>query len=477
MGQFVAAPTIFFVLCDSTMLFGVVYSLLLFSLPVANEIASYQSVILSVPVYLALMLTMIASGCYEASALYRYQSMSQRVIIAFVLAGAVYTIIAMITDIMTMTQVTVILLSCLGCTLALRAVFAKLCSKLFQQRIIVLGTGSQARRIFELTLSGRNAGIVPVIFLKASRDELLIPGSVEELDLTAEAPRDRLAKFVLSAGVREIIVATEDRRGLPIDQLLQCRLLGIKVTEYLKFWEEQNGTLDLDSLRASWLIFGDGLWKGPLTEATKRAFDIAGSLLLFILTLPIFLLTALFISLERNGPIFYRQERVGRHERRFILIKFRSMRVDGDSSPGPRKRSNNDPRITRVGAIIRRFRIDELPQLLNVLRGEMSIIGPRPEQPCFVEQLSQAVPYYSGRHSVKPGITGWAQINSPDASVEDAREKLAFDLYYIKNRTILFDMFILLRTFGVILSPNYRNRPTAPPVPGSRGDRPQHVSA
>jgi sugar transferase (PEP-CTERM system associated) len=252
-------------------------------------------------------------------------------------------------------------------------------------------------------------------------------------------------------GVSEIVVAADDRRGLPVRELLHCKLAGIKVTDFLDFWERETRTVDLEALKPSWFFYSDGFRCGPVDEFLKRAFDIVVSSSLLALTLPLLALTACLIKLESPGPVLYRQERVGLQGRVFTILKFRSMRVDAETDGLPRWAAKRDPRVTQVGAIIRKLRIDELAQILNVLRGDMSFVGPRPERPFFVADLAKSIPYYAERHWVRPGITGWAQINFPyGASTEDARRKLTYDLYYIKNRSFFLDVVILLQTIRVI---------------------------
>jgi sugar transferase (PEP-CTERM system associated) len=271
---------------------------------------------------------------------------------------------------------------------------------------------------------------------------------------TAEWPvgeTDELLELAYRLGVSEIVVATDDRRGLPVSQLLHCKLAGIKVTDFLDFWERETRTVDLDALQPSWLFYSDGFRCGPVDEFLKRGFDIFVSIILLVLTLPLLIVTACLIKIESPGPILYRQERVGLRGRVFTILKFRSMHVDAETDGHPRWAAKGDPRVTRVGAIIRKLRIDELAQTLNVLCGDMSFVGPRPERPFFVAQLAKAIPYYAERHWVRPGITGWAQINFPyGASTEDARRKLTYDLYYVKNRSIFLDALILLQTARVI---------------------------
>ena len=259
--------------------------------------------------------------------------------------------------------------------------------------------------------------------------------------------------MVRAKGVKEIVVALDDRRGAPVQPLLEARMEGIDITSYLSFWERQTRRVNLTALEPSWLIYSDGFRVGTLTNRfLKQIFDFGVSLALLILTLPVLILTMIAIRLEGPGPIFYRQERVGLKGKVFNIFKFRTMCVDAEGNGAPQWAALRDPRITRVGAFLRLSRIDELPQVWNVLRGEMSFVGPRPERPFFVESLNRDIPYYSERHRVRPGITGWAQINYPyGASIEDAKAKLSYDLYYIKNFSILFDFLILLATVQTVL--------------------------
>ena len=249
-----------------------------------------------------------------------------------------------------------------------------------------------------------------------------------------------------------LVVAADLARRLPTPLLLQCRLNGIRVLDEASFWEREARCIDVDGAHPSWLLSGDGFRHGRCNAFLKRLFDLAIAIALILLTLPLMLVVAVLIKCESRGPVLYRQERVGRCGRVFVLLKFRSMRQDAEAGGAPVWAAKGDSRITRVGRFIRYTRIDELPQLWNVLRGEMSLVGPRPERPYFVERLAAAIPLYAERHFVKPGITGWAQVNAPyGASFEDAREKLRYDLYYIKNRSLFFDLRILISTLRVVL--------------------------
>jgi sugar transferase (PEP-CTERM system associated) len=293
---------------------------------------------------------------------------------------------------------------------------------LLKRRILVFGNGTRAARIAKLVETGQNEHFVPVSFI-----ETPVESKHPRPDIVgwSASQSDALAELGYRLGASEIVVATDDRRGLPVRQLLHCKLAGIKVTDFLDFWERETRTVDLEALKPSWLFYSDGFRCGPIDEFLKRVFDIVVSLGLLVFTLPLLVLTACLIKLESPGPVLYRQARVGLHGGAFTILKFRSMRVDAETDGHPRWATEGDPRITRVGPLIRKLRIDELAQILNVLRGDMSFVGPRPERPFFVAELTKAIPYYAERHWVRPGITGWAQINYPyGASIEDARRKL-----------------------------------------------------
>jgi len=342
-------------------------------------------------------------------------------------------------------KATLIWLVCVSVT---RSMFSVTLGRaMLKRRVIVLGNGAQAARIARLVETGENEHFMPISYLGMAGERPSVRS--DTIDWSAAEP-DALAEVVYRHGASEIVVAADDRRGLPVRQLLHCKLAGIKVIDFLDFWERETRTIDLEALRPSWLFYSDGFRCGPFDEFLKRAFDIVVSVILLLLTLPLLIVTACLIKLESPGPIFYQQERVGLHGRSFTILKFRSMRADAETD-GPRWAAERDPRITRVGMIIRKLRIDELAQILNVLRGDMSFVGPRPERPFFVAELTQAIPYYSERHWVRPGITGWAQVNYPyGASTEDAWVKLTYDLYYVKNRSIFLDCVIFLQTARVI---------------------------
>ncbi len=258
-------------------------------------------------------------------------------------------------------------------------------------------------------------------------------------------------RSLIHSRVTGVLVSSAATFDLPAELLLRCRLAGIRVMSESSFWEEEASQIDIDCRDPGWFLGSRGFRSGRYINVRVRSFDLLIAVMLLLFTLPVMLIVALLIKLDSRGPVLYRQERVGRGGRTFTLYKFRSMTTDAEADGRPCWATIGDPRITRVGMLIRYARIDEVPQLLNVLRGEMSIIGPRPERPYFVEQLSAAIPFYGARHCVNPGITGWAQVNAPyGASVEDGREKLRFDLYYIKHRSFRLDLLILLRTIRVV---------------------------
>lgn len=316
-------------------------------------------------------------------------------------------------------------------------------------RILIFGAGPAAQVVGEtLRKSDPNSEIVG--YLPGPNEK---EASLPDKDILDS--EESLPDLARRLGVDEIVVALTERRAgsMPLRQLLDCKVSGIKVHDLNMHFEKTLGQIRVDYLNASWLIFGDGFNQGAWRTAVKRVFDIVCSGLLFVVSAPLMLITAILIKLESPGSIFYKQERVGANGRTFEVIKFRSMRNDAERDGRPVWAQANDARVTRIGAVIRKLRIDELPQLFNVLKGEMSLVGPRPERPFFVEQLTQEIPFYALRHSVKPGVTGWAQVRyAYGATVEDSLQKLQFDLYYVKNHTLFLDLVVLVETVGVVLT-------------------------
>lgn len=316
-------------------------------------------------------------------------------------------------------------------------------------RVLIVGTGPEARGVADdLQVGARRASVVG--FYAPNAEAALadgLPGRVFEHSSS-------LYDVVAANDVSEVIVAVREQRGgaLPMDELLACRIRGVPVLDLAAFGERARGEVPTESLKASWLIYGSGFVQGPVRTAVKRLFDVLSSSVLLLAASPVMLITALAIWIEGGGPIIYRQERVGLGGRVIVVPKFRSMRNDAEKDGVARWATKNDTRVTRVGSFIRRTRIDELPQLFSVLSGEMSLVGPRPERPSFVAELRKEIPFYDVRHSVKPGVTGWAQVRySYGASVEDARRKHQFDLYYVKNHSLFLDLLVLIETVSVVL--------------------------
>jgi sugar transferase (PEP-CTERM system associated) len=323
-------------------------------------------------------------------------------------------------------------------------------------QVLVIGAGNKALRLSESLAVVAGEELHLVGFWPVSEHEYKVPSD------TLVNYSGTLQAFCLQNKIQELVVAVDERRrsdesSFPLDDLLDCKLNGISVIDDLSFLERESGRLDIRSLSPGWLVFSDGFSFSPLRDYLERGFDLIASAALLLVTWPFMLLAAVSIKLEEGvrAPLIYSQERVGYGGRIIRVHKFRSMRIDAEKDGKAVWAQKNDSRVTRVGAFIRNTRIDELPQIFNVFKGDMSFVGPRPERPQFVDELAQQIPYYRERHRVKPGITGWAQLCYPyGASVLDAEEKLKYDLYYIKNHSLMFDLYILVRTVEVILLGN-----------------------
>jgi sugar transferase (PEP-CTERM system associated) len=318
---------------------------------------------------------------------------------------------------------------------------------MFKRRILLLGAGRRARRVVDLERRV-GAGFLVVGCVDMKDAPAQIETAISRTDV------ESLAELVESAEANEVVLALDERRNtVPVDALLRLKTTGVHVTDISDFLERETGRIDLDTVRPSWLIFSDGFSSGrQLSTILKRAFDLLVSALLLTISLPIILVAAMIVKIDSPGPAFYRQTRVGRYGETFEILKLRSMRQDAEAAGSAIWAQRGDPRVTRIGRIIRMIRVDELPQMWTVLKGHMSFVGPRPERPEFVADLERQIPFYAERHMVKPGITGWAQINYPyGASLEDARHKLEYDLYYTKNYSPFLDLLIILQTLRVLL--------------------------
>lgn len=398
----------------------------------------------------SLEIALVAVGIYGTDALQSLRFAAARLIVAIALGAIFLAVLFFLAPSITFWRSNLVYaLGFAGVLLfALRIVTgALLGGQAFKRRIIVLGAGARAQRLKELAQTP-GAGFVVVGYIAMSDAARSIPEAISRDAI------HNLADHVVLLGASEVVLALEERRNaLPLKDLLRIRTTGVHVNEISTFLERETGRVDLDSVSPSWLIFSDGFSSGRMVSSVfKRMFDILASLLLLLLTLPVLLLAALAVKLDSRGPVFYRQRRVGLYSNGFDIPKLRSMRTDAEASGAAVWAEKNDPRITRVGRILRKTRIDELPQCWSVLIGEMSFVGPRPERPEFVSALEDKLPYYAERHMVKPGITGWAQINYPyGASIDDARQKLEYDLYYAKNYSPFLDLLILLQTLRVVI--------------------------
>lgn len=320
-------------------------------------------------------------------------------------------------------------------------------------RVLIVGTGPEALTLArDVSTSRRNMREVVGLYPAASDDAGV--AAAEAKGQKVFSRQQSISELVARHRVQEVIVAVREQRGggVPMDELLACRIRGIPVLDLAAYSEKTRCEVPIDSLKGSWLVYGHGFVQGQARRALKRLFDVVISLLLLVLLSPLILLAMIAVRLESPGPVIYRQERVGLGGRTFMCLKLRSMRDDAEKDGVARWAVKNDPRVTRFGNFMRKTRIDELPQLWSVLIGEMSLVGPRPERPGFVENLKREIPFYEIRHTVKPGVTGWAQVRYHyGATLEDARRKHQFDLYYVKNNSLVLDLLVLIETVSVIV--------------------------
>jgi sugar transferase (PEP-CTERM system associated) len=398
---------------------------------------------------LGMIVIMSGMGLYQTDLWNNIQCVSLRVVTAFAAAFAILGLIAYLMQPGLVTLGATTMALALTGSLGVRAAFQRWQNlRAFRSRILVVGTGSRVTRLAEYAQRNPNHQFVGYVATQPGLH--YVPSSL----VLPRTPEDSLLSVAERHAVDQIVVGVRDRRngGLPLQELLECKMKGIHVVELPTFFEREYRQVLLESLNPSWMVFGDGFRQGSLRNIAKRLFDLAMSSALLLVCAPVLLLAVVCIYLESGLPVLYRQERVGRGGRVFTLYKLRSMRHDAESNGNAQWAAANDDRTTRVGRFLRKSRIDELPQVFNVLKGEMSFVGPRPERPVFVDQLVKQIPFYALRHSVKPGITGWAQVRySYGASVDDAVEKLQHDLYYVKNNGLFLDIMIMMATVEVVL--------------------------
>jgi sugar transferase (PEP-CTERM system associated) len=336
-----------------------------------------------------------------------------------------------------------------------RSTLNKACAAAFEERVLILGAGELAGKVALEMLRRKDLAIALAGFIDADfRDKVQWQPGRELLGRPILGGVEDLEKVAAEWQVSRIIVAMEDRRGrLPVGNLVKLRVHGVRIEDAHAAAAAITGRVWLDTVLPSWFVFSDGFDRSKANRIAKRSIDLALGIIGFLVTAPVMLAVALAVRFDSKGPVIYRQTRVGLAGRNFDLVKFRSMRVDAEASGGIRWAAQDDPRATRVGRFLRRYRLDELPQFINVIRGDMSFVGPRPERPVFVEQLRKVISYYDERNSVRPGITGWAQVQYHyGASVEDAARKLEYDLFYLKNMSLLFDLAIVLKTVRIVVT-------------------------
>ena len=401
---------------------------------------------------LVMLLSMIAMGLYQRSSMASRTGMTLRIAASFILAIIPLSLAFYIAPALFLGRGALglaFMVAFVG-ILGARMVFLNVTDlENLKRRVLVLGTGQKANLISQLRSSGGVHGSVIAGYVRMNGETPAVdPRETVELD-------GPLARFVLEHRINELVVAVDDRRkALPVHEILDCKMSGVDVVDLLTFFEKETGKVKLDVLQPSWMFLSDGFQRGLFRAYVKRLFDIAASLVLLPLALPLMGLVALAVYVESGfrGPIFYRQVRAGANGAPFRIVKFRSMSTDAEGDGQARWAQRNDTRITPVGRVIRKSRLDELPQLFNVLKGDMSFVGPRPERPEFVGRLQSSCPHYAERHRVRPGLTGWAQIYYPyGASDEDAFQKLQYDLYYVTHRSVYLDLMILLQTVEVVL--------------------------
>ncbi|MHA6765984.1 TIGR03013 family XrtA/PEP-CTERM system glycosyltransferase [Sphingobium ummariense] len=402
---------------------------------------------------IAIQTGMIAVGVYGTEALQSIRFAFARLLVAISLGVIFLSVLYFLLPGITLWRSNSLYAMMLALTLLLAVrllLGSMLGGEAFKRRLVVLGAGDRASRIRQIE-QRKGSGFLVVNYIAMNDGPQVIEDAINRNAIY------NLADFVVRMGASEVVLALEERRNaLPLQDLLRIKTTGVHVNEISTFLERETGRVDLDSVNPSWLIFSDGFSAGRrLSSMAKRLFDIVASLILLVLTSPIILIGAILVKLDSKGPAFYRQERVGLYGQEFWIVKLRTMRQDAEVAGQAVWAEKDDPRITRLGYWLRKLRIDELPQSWTVLKGEMSFVGPRPERRQFVEDLEQHLRYYAERHMVKPGITGWAQINYPyGASIEDSRNKLEYDLYYAKNYTPFLDLLILIQTVRVILWPD-----------------------
>ncbi|MES9894996.1 MAG: TIGR03013 family XrtA/PEP-CTERM system glycosyltransferase [Candidatus Thiodiazotropha endolucinida] len=397
--------------------------------------------------------SLTALGLYQKGSMASSSGFLLRLILGFLVGGLAMASLFFTLQLFPLSERSLLthglIISILGILVA-RTLFVRVTSdKTLKRRGLVLGVGINADRIEESVKAKDTVGIVVVGYVN-------LGDRIELIDEERQVVKDQtLLEISNRLAVDEIVVAVDDRRKkLPNHELLECKIKGIQILDLLTFFEKELSIINIDLLYPSWMLYTDGYRQRALNRTIKKSFDMIVGIVIFIVSAPVMVLVTLASLIESGGrdPILYSQVRVGKNGKLFKVYKFRSMRTDAEADGVARWASKNDTRITKLGGFLRKTRLDELPQIFNILNGDMSLVGPRPERPEFVLQLSNDIPYYLQRHWVKPGLTGWAQLLYPyGASEEDAKRKLEYDLYYVKNASTMLDFIILLQTIEVVL--------------------------
>lgn len=402
-----------------------------------------------------MMLSTLAMGVYGSGLTESFISMAVKSLVSYCLLGSLACLIIFnlfsFLRFETAILFETVLISLLAVLLVRRVFYSLVDHSKLQRRIFVLGAGEKARQLRDAVTEQSLSGFSIVGFIPADRANCKLP------DEKILNPVEGLYELTRRHAIDEVVVAVDDRRRgkdtyFPLDELLECKMNGVRVTEVVTFYERECGVIELSEVYQGWMVFGSGFKYSQLRDFLKRVFDISVSLILVAIAWPAMILTAVAIALESGFPVIYKQQRVGLRGESFWIYKFRSMGHDAEKGGKAIWARQNDSRITRVGAFIRNTRLDELPQIYNVLKGDMSFVGPRPERPEFVDELNERLDYYQERHSVRPGLMGWAQLKySYGASYEDAANKLKYDLYYVKNHSFMLDVLIVVQSIEVIL--------------------------
>lgn len=421
---------------------------------------SYGSIDISILsiVYSAIMLlSMVALGQYQSQQHHSPSIFTEtvlRVLVSLFIGSIILVVVYYIFPVLYMGRGfhgIAILLSFVGIIFTRAFFFHLIGQDILKRNVLIIGAGTRAQTLINAKGGSQDGTSYKLLgYLPVQNENISVP----DYKVLNIAP-DKIAEYAIEAEVDEIILAIEDRRkSFPDQELLKCKMAGIKIIDPVTFLEREQGKVNLEMLHPSWIIYAIGFDSSVMKSFFSRFFDIISSLIILVIMSPIMILAAFLISLESrfSAPVMYKQERVGINGSIFTLLKFRSMSVNAEKDGKAVWASKNDNRITLVGRFIRKTRIDELPQIINILKGDMRLVGPRPERPEFVDELAIKIPYYKSRHSVKPGLAGWAQLKYPYGATErDAYEKLQYDLYYVKNHNVILDFFILLQTIEIVI--------------------------